>query len=190
MIKLLEQIIEEETVHLETIQILVFQICYQEEIANILPDNDIQNESLEEVAEKENGLVKQEFKEEFALKIENVVEISKMLPISLLPLASNNIEGVINLRGQILPIFSIIKKLGFESDSTKMNQIVIVKEQDKLMGFLLQNKPEILRISVDKIENTPEINNSNEVRKAYIQNVIKINERIISLLDLKKILQN
>ncbi len=96
--------------------------------------------------------------EEFGVDILKVQEINKMMNITKIPNAPFFIEGVTNLRGKIIPIVDLRKKLGFESrEYDKATRIIVVELDGLVIGFVVDSVSEVLRIPSDTIEPPPSI---------------------------------
>ena len=121
--------------------------------------------------------------EEFGIDIKKVQEINRMIDITKIPNAPRHVEGVVNLRGKIIPIVSLRKRLGLdEAEQDKMTRIMIVEIEGKVLGFIVDAVSEVLRIQDPKIEAPPSITGSND--SAYVGGVINLSDRILILLDL------
>ncbi|GGI78156.1 chemotaxis protein CheW [Legionella impletisoli] len=127
--------------------------------------------------------------EEFGIDIMQVREIVPMMIISRLPNAPNHIEGVINLRGRVIPVMNLNERLGLSqfSESIQPKRIVVVEVDEATIGLLVDDVPEILRIAKDKIESSSEIIKKRK-NAWYIQGVGKLDTRLIIILDLSEIL--
>jgi len=136
--------------------------------------------------------------EEFGADIASVLEISRLLDITHIPEAPGFIEGVINLRGQVIAVVDLSRQFGLsaeggsasggkEKELPKTARIVIVEVGSETVGLIVDEVPEVLRIAEEDIEPTPEII-STEVKRDYIKGVGKLGERLIILLDLNKVL--
>ncbi|NLY43109.1 MAG: purine-binding chemotaxis protein CheW [Clostridiaceae bacterium] len=125
--------------------------------------------------------------EEFGVDIMKVKEIIKPLQIVRVPNTPVFIEGIINLRGKVHPVFNLRKKFGFPEkpfdDDTK---IVIVDVNGVDIGFIVDEVNEIVRIEEDQIEEAPRFISG--VNSQYISGVGKIDSRMIIILDLDLVL--
>jgi purine-binding chemotaxis protein CheW len=122
--------------------------------------------------------------EEFGIDIKKVQEINRMIDITKIPNAPPFVEGVVNLRGKIIPIVSLRTKLGLgEADRDKATRIMVVEIEGRILGFIVDSVSEVLRIQDPTIEAPPSITGSND--SAYIEGVINLADRILILLDLK-----
>lgn len=127
--------------------------------------------------------------EEFGVEISQVREIVRLTEITHLPEAPQFIKGVINLRGEIIAVVDLGKQFGLSllEKLEKTSRIIVVELGDKTVGMLVDEVPEVLKISKEDIEPTPEVIQS-QVHEDYIKGVGKIGERLLILLDLEKIL--
>jgi purine-binding chemotaxis protein CheW len=126
--------------------------------------------------------------EEFGVDILKVQEINRMMDITRIPNAPPFIEGVINLRGKIIPIVDLRKKLGFDSgngQSEKTTRIIVVELDGLVLGFIVDSVSEVLRIPENTIEPPPSIVGG--VESDYIEGVGKLDNRLLILLELKKL---
>ncbi len=125
--------------------------------------------------------------EEFGVDILSVQEINRMSQITKVPNTPEFIEGVINLRGRIVPVIDLRVKLGMvRKDHGKDTRIVVVELKGKTMGFIVDEVNEVLRISKDITEAPPDIVGG--VNSEYITSIGKLDDRLLILLDLEKIL--
>jgi len=125
--------------------------------------------------------------EEFGVDILKVQEINKMVSITKVPNAPNYVEGVINLRGRVIPIIDLRARIGFDRiDSTKDTRIIIVDVNNKTVGFVVDSVSEVIRIPASVTEAPPEIVSS--VDSDFIKSVAKLNDRLLILIDLDRVL--
>jgi len=124
--------------------------------------------------------------EEFGVDILKVQEINKMMNITRIPNAPAFIEGVINLRGKIIPIVDLRKRLGFrEQPYDKSTRIIVVELEGLVLGFIVDSVSEVLRIPGNTIEPPPSMVAG--IESEYIEGVGKLDDRLLILLELKKI---
>lgn len=128
--------------------------------------------------------------EEFGVNISEVREIVRMMEITHIPEAPGFIEGVINLRGQVIAVVDLARQFGLaqEAERPKTARIVVIELAGKTVGLIVDEVPEVLRISQDSIEPTPELIES-EVHRDYLKGVGKLQDRLVILLDLEKVLK-
>ncbi len=124
--------------------------------------------------------------EEFAVDILKVQEINKMINITRIPNAPAFVEGVINLRGKIIPIVDLRRRLGFEGRSfDKSTRIIVVELDSMVLGFIVDSVSEVLRISENTVEPPPPLMSGTESED--IEGVGKLENRLLILVELKKI---
>ncbi|HOW53368.1 MAG TPA: chemotaxis protein CheW [Syntrophorhabdaceae bacterium] len=124
--------------------------------------------------------------EEFGVDILKVQEINKMMNITKIPNAPAFIEGVINLRGKIIPIVDLRKRLGFkEQPYDKSTRIIVVELEGLVLGFIVDSVSEVLRIPENTIEPPPSMVAG--IESEYIEGVGKLDDRLLILLELKKV---
>ena len=126
---------------------------------------------------------------EFGVDILRVQEINKMMELTVVPNTPDFIEGVVNLRGRIIPVINLRSRLGLnvkEYDSE--TRIIVVDLHDKTIGFIVDEVKEVLRIPKSITEQPPEIVSG--VDAEYITAIGKLEDRLLILLDLTKILSN
>jgi len=124
--------------------------------------------------------------EEFGVDILKVQEIIKMMNVTRIPNSPAFIEGVINLRGKIIPIVDLRKRLGFkDQEFDKSTRIIVVELDGLVLGFIVDSVSEVLRIPEDTIEPPPSMVAG--IESEYIEGVGKLDDRLLILLELKKI---
>lgn len=125
--------------------------------------------------------------EEYGVDIAQVQEINRMVAITHVPRAPQFMEGVINLRGQLIPIIDLRARFGMpRAEHTKSTRIVVTEIGAKRVGMVVDSVSEVLRLALDQIEEAPEMITG--VDTEYIRGVGKIEDRLIILLDLAKII--
>lgn len=126
-------------------------------------------------------------KEEYGIDIQKVQIIEKVSAITRVPKAPNFIKGVINQRGEIIPVMSLRIKFNLpDIEYTDINRIIIVKIEDDSIGIIVDSVKEVLTFSSSNIENVQNITSGPE--SEFVLGVGKVNERIITLLDLRKLI--
>lgn len=126
--------------------------------------------------------------EEFGVDILKVQEIIKMLTITKVPNSPEFVEGVINLRGKVIPVIDLRKRLALQpKEHNNKTRIVVVDLDGSTFGFIVDEVNEVLRISEQTLEDPPEL--VSRVNSDFITSVAKLEDRIIILLDLNQLLQ-
>ncbi|MBC7959979.1 MAG: purine-binding chemotaxis protein CheW [Vallitaleaceae bacterium] len=128
-------------------------------------------------------------KEEYGLDIMRVNGIEKYQEVVKIPNAPVYVDGIINLRGEVLPVFSLRKKFHLAdkpiNDETK---IIVAFTNDMKVGFVVDAVAEIMNIDEEDIEPTPKILTG--VERRYIKSVAKVADRMIILLDIELIVSD
>ncbi|HUI64054.1 MAG TPA: chemotaxis protein CheW [Bacteroidota bacterium] len=125
--------------------------------------------------------------EEFGVDILKVQEINRMLEVTRVPNAPECVDGVINLRGKVIPIISLRRRFRLErKENDKNTRIVVVELDGKVVGFVVDAVSEVLRIPRSVTEPPPPIVSGIEAE--YIRAVGKLEDRLLILLDLEKVL--
>lgn len=126
--------------------------------------------------------------EEFGIEISQVREIIRLQNITPVPQSPDFIEGVINLRGQIIAVMDLTKRFSIsKGKSSDKSRIVVAEVKGKTMGLIVDEVPEVVRISSANIEPTPEMIGS-KIHSEFIKGVGKVGKRLIIILDVDKIL--
>jgi purine-binding chemotaxis protein CheW len=127
-------------------------------------------------------------RETFGLPIAMVREIVRVPEITSVPNAPEYIEGVINLRGRIIPVVDLRKRFGDKSaEASKKNRIVVVEMENRAIGLLVHAASEVLRIPPSEIEAPQNVFAEGEM--SYITGVGKLKGRLVILLDLTRVLE-
>jgi purine-binding chemotaxis protein CheW len=125
--------------------------------------------------------------EEFGVNILKVQEIIRPVDITRVPHAPEFVEGVINLRGRILPVIDLRTRFGFpERTQDDETRIIVVEVGTQTVGFMADAVQEVLRVDVTSIEPAPEL--AVGIDAHYLRGVAKLDERLLILLDLEGIL--
>jgi len=125
--------------------------------------------------------------EEFALDIMEIMEIIRPQKITKVPKAPAFVEGIINLRGKIVPVLEMRGRFGSAaSGDPKHARIIIVKAGESLFGIVVDEVSEVMYLSRDQIDSTPDVVKGVDVE--YLKNVGKVGDRLILILDTGKLL--
>lgn len=178
---------------------------------NNLNSDKSKKEKWQESISKQKDLKKSEFlednkiyvvvffldKEWYGIKIENVSEIIKLSKIFSIPQALDYILGVINLRGEILPVLDLRKLFNtLGSPFTSETRILIVEADDIRLALLVDGVSEVIEVSMSKID-TP-LSTLDRIKTEYIYGEIKINdvisqeegcERFLAMIHLENIIK-
>jgi purine-binding chemotaxis protein CheW len=127
-------------------------------------------------------------KEYYGIPIDNVLSIEKSGQTTRIPNTPKYIKGVVNLRGEVVPIINLRTKLGLKSeDLDKNSRVVVVMVNDIVAGLIVDSSSEVLEIDRESIDKPPTTENNEFIE--YISGIGKTLDRLIILLDLKKILE-
>lgn len=129
--------------------------------------------------------------EQYGIDIGYVNNIVRMQKITRVPKAQFYFNGVINLRGEIVPVMSIRKKMGLPEDTfTNSSRIIILKiEQQGSLGIIVDEVREVVLLGNDEIDqNVHAAKNEKNTKNSFISGVGKSGENLISLLDINCII--
>ncbi len=126
-------------------------------------------------------------KENFGVPIDIVHEIVPMMEITAVPDSPTYIEGVINLRGKIIPVVDLRKRFAEEVQPHRRNRIMVAELDGHLVGLVVDSANEVLKINPELIEPPPNIFEQGELN--YVTGVGKLNGKLVILIDLAKIMQ-
>ena len=126
-------------------------------------------------------------KEEFSMDILKVQEIIRHMALTRVPRSPDFIDGVINLRGRVIPVLDLRKRFGLpEGEKTNETRIIVVDVDNRTVGLKVDAVSEVLRLPADTVEPPPSLVTG--VESDYIRGVGKLDKRLIILLDVAKIL--
>ena len=128
--------------------------------------------------------------EEYALEIENVQEIIKKVKTTRVPRSRNYINGVINLRGIVVPIIDLKYRFVMQNQKYDDNQrIIILKVNGISAGIMVDSVSEVIEVDEKLILPNPKQNNS-DINSDYLKGVCKVGEeRLMTLLNIEKVLE-
>ena len=126
-------------------------------------------------------------RENFGVPIQIVHEIVPLMEVTVVPDSPVYIEGVINLRGRIIPIVDLRKRFGETPAPTRRNRIVVAELNDRLVGLVVDAANEVLKVDPEQIEPPPSVLEQNELN--YVSGVAKMGDKLVILIDLSKIMQ-
>lgn len=125
--------------------------------------------------------------EEFGVDISQVREIVRLVNITTVPKAPVFVEGVVNLRGQILAVIDLARRLNLKTKPhSEKTRIIVVEIESSTVGMIVDEVAEVLRLSSEHIDKTPEIIGG-DLQQKYLKGVGKLEDRLIILIDLAKI---
>ena len=125
--------------------------------------------------------------EEFGVDILAVQEIIRMMQITMVPRAPEFIEGVINLRGKVIPVINMRTRFNKPTlDQDSNTRIVVMELENKIVGFLVDGVSEVLRIPESTVEDPPPVVAG--IGAEYIRGIGKLDNRLLILLNLDSLL--
>lgn len=124
--------------------------------------------------------------EEFGVDILQVQEIIRMVEITKVPKSPSFVEGVINLRGRVIPIVDLRKRFNLEVSTDGLTRIIIVSIKNRRVGFIVDSVKKVIQVEKRALREAPPI--STGVDSTFILGVAQVEERLLMILDLNKLL--
>ncbi len=155
-----------------------------------LPASGLAEDILSHIREEQKDfhLVTFDLGEEYGVPIHQVHEIVRIAGITMVPNSPSHMEGVINLRGRVLPVVNLRKRLKLcAAELSKSSRIIVTEVGTKVIGLLVDAVSHVIKVNATAVEAAPE--EVLEVDTDYITGVAKLKERLIILLDLEKLLR-
>lgn len=126
-------------------------------------------------------------REEYGVEIGSVQEIIRVGKITPMPNAPKFITGVINLRGRVIPVLDLRKRLDLADGAlTKNSRIVVVESGAKVLGMLVDSVSQVFRIPGASVDDPP---SEVDQRKACVRGIGKVDSRLIMIMDLNRTLE-
>lgn len=126
-------------------------------------------------------------KEEYGVEVLKVREIIRMPNITRVPNTPAYVEGVINLRGKVIPIISLRKRFSLDDEEVdNRTRIMVMDMTNELTGFIVDSVAEVIRITADEIQPAPAVVTGG-VDQEYLSGVINREDRLLVLLDLERL---
>jgi purine-binding chemotaxis protein CheW len=123
----------------------------------------------------------------YGVDIARVHEIIRLQTITRVPRAPSFVEGVINLRGKVIPVVDLRRRFGLPlADHTRATRTVVVEIGDQVVGIIVDSVSEVLRVSTATIEPPSPVVAG--IDSEYLQGIAKLPERLVILLDLDRVL--
>ncbi|ADD68198.1 CheW protein [Denitrovibrio acetiphilus DSM 12809] len=124
--------------------------------------------------------------EKYGIDIMDIKEILRMLDITKVPKAPSFVEGIINIRGKVIPIVDLRKKMGIPANEfTNSSRIIVVNLNGKQVGFIVDQVEEVLRVDGDLVDKAPAASTS--VDNRYIKGVARLQTGMVIILDVHEI---
>lgn len=122
----------------------------------------------------------------FGVDISKVQGIEKEQAIVAVPNTADYIKGIINLRGDVIPVYSLKKKFNMEDAAGNEPQYIIVWIKNSLMALEVDGVEEIHNVETDMLHSVPAIINSGDT--SYMQNVVSSGDDLIIIIDIDQLL--
>lgn len=127
--------------------------------------------------------------EAYGVNIGTAREIIRMQQITHVPEAQQYVDGVINLRGRVIPVIDLRKRFGLAvSEQTENSRIVVVDSAGEDIGVIVDAVTEVLRVPAGAIESASSLITTED--SYYMDGIAKIGNRLLILLDLERVLQS
>jgi purine-binding chemotaxis protein CheW len=125
--------------------------------------------------------------EEYGLELLRVKEVIRMRQITWLPKAPSCIKGIINLRGDVIPIIDLRERFGLAArEQSAMTRIIVVDVEGKSVGMVVDSASQVLRVPADQFDPPPPV--MGKVSRELITAVGKLGDQLIIMIDVDKIL--
>ncbi|MDF2504144.1 chemotaxis protein CheW [Clostridium sp.] len=121
--------------------------------------------------------------EQFAVETSKVQTISEAVTVTKVPRAPEYVKGLINLRGTVISLLDINLLLDVDKSENVQQSVIILKLEDELIGVSVDQVDEVLEIDETLIENIEE-----DTKKAYIKGIINFKDRIVTFIDIDKLI--
>lgn len=126
--------------------------------------------------------------EYYGITIDSVIAIEKMENITRIPNSPKHIKGLINLRGDVITLISLRNRINMKDKEINNNsRIIVVSKDDITLGLIVDSSSEVIEINPNNIDSPP--STSENQSSTYINGIGKVEDRLIILLDLSKILE-
>ncbi|MFI5407533.1 MAG: chemotaxis protein CheW [Nitrososphaerales archaeon] len=136
------------------------------------------------------SLMDSQKKENYAIPIEQIREIRAVESITKVPKAKSYVKGIMNLRGQIIPVIDVKEKLVLDSDTnsnSSKQRILVAEINNSLAGLLVDEVDQVMKIQTKDVEPAPQgtLESHN-----YVKGIAKSDKKLIVLLDVEKLLDD
>lgn len=126
-------------------------------------------------------------KETFALDVMKIRGVERISEITVIPKCPDFVEGVINLRGEIIPIVDMHKRFGMpEVEKGKEARVVLVEMRDIVVGLIVDKVFEVFQLELDKIGNMPTLGHS-KIGRQFIKGVAEVKDRLVIVLEVESL---
>jgi purine-binding chemotaxis protein CheW len=127
--------------------------------------------------------------EEYGLELLRVKEVIRMRQITWLPKAPPCVKGIINLRGDVIPIVALRERFGLASqEQTAMTRVIVVEVEGRMVGMVVDSASQVVRVPADQFDPPPPI--MGDTDRSFITAVGKLDDKLIIMIDVDKILSS
>jgi purine-binding chemotaxis protein CheW len=126
--------------------------------------------------------------EDYGIEINQVREIIRKREITPVPRQPAYVEGVINVRGTIIPVVNLKKRFGLQGDPSIQPHTIIVESGEGLVGILVDSVSEVIRVPQDRIHPPPTVSMS--VDSQYLRGICRVGDRLLIYLDVKRVVSD
>jgi purine-binding chemotaxis protein CheW len=124
--------------------------------------------------------------EEYAVDILKVQEVNRVVDITAVPNAPECLEGVMNLRGKVIPVLNLRKRFGLDPRAADGQSRIMVVDTGTTVGLLVDSVQEVLRLPAETVEPPPLL--ARGTGSGYVKGIGKLRDRLLILLDIDKLL--
>lgn len=123
----------------------------------------------------------------FAVDILRVQEINRMMDLTKVPQSPPGVEGIINLRGRIIPVLDLRVQFGFpRAEKNEHTRIIVIEIMGNTIGFVVDSVREVMRIASNIVEPSPRM--GSPIDASYVSGVAKLDDQLLILLELENLL--
>ena len=124
----------------------------------------------------------------YGMDILRVQEINRLMDFTMVPQSPEYVMGIMNLRGQIVTVIDLSKKLGLpETELKDESRNIIVNNQGEYIGLLVDKISDVVRTDTDKVEPPP--SNMGGVQGSFLKGVFKMDNNLIGILNVEELLK-
>jgi len=125
--------------------------------------------------------------EVYGINVMQVQEVLREIEVAPVPGAPHYVTGIINLRGNVVSVIDARTRFGLpQRESTPLTRIIVIEAQQQIIGILVDSVAEVVDIEMSEIETAPNVGNEETAR--YIDGVLSLDEKLLILVDLNKLL--
>ena len=128
--------------------------------------------------------------EQFALDVQNVIKILQMQQFTKIPQSPDYLKGIINIRGNVIPVVDTYYKFGFDAPEKENNSVIIIlnisiRGEDSNVGIMVDKANEVFEAETNSIQNYPSL--AEKYNSNFIAGVYKKQDTFILILDIEKV---